>query len=87
MKTFLKVLLLIALAIVAVKLLPVTLAVGFALGLTVVIVGVLGVSALAVILCFAIGLAALLSPLWIPVLALVGMIALVKKLGRSKASA
>jgi hypothetical protein len=86
MKTFLKVLLVIAVAVLAVKLLPLTLALGFALGLTLLIVGVLGVSALAVLLCVAIGLVALLSPLWIPVLALVGVLALIKKLGRNGAS-
>ena len=84
MKTFLKVLLLVAVAIIAIKLLPVTLIGGCFLGLILIVALALGLSAVAVLLALAIGLMALLSPIWIPVLAVVGVIALVKRLNRAK---
>lgn len=82
MNTFLKVLVLIVAAVLAVKLLPMTLAVGLMLAAGLVLFTILGVSALVVVLCVGVALAALLSPVWIPVLALVGVIALIKRLNR-----
>jgi hypothetical protein len=79
MKTFLKVALIALAVLVALKLLPVTL---LALGLLVAAtVGVLavGFSAAVVIACIVLGAAAALSPIWIPVLAVVGIVALVRK--------
>jgi hypothetical protein len=86
MKTFLKVILIVMIAIIAVKLLPFTLALGFALGGAIVAAAVLGLSALAVLFCVSLALIAVLAPVWIPVLALVGAIALIKRLTRNRAS-
>ena len=85
MKTFLKVLLIIALAIVAVKLLPLTLVVGGLLAAGVALLAVIGVSMLAIGTGLGLGLIALLSPLWLPVLALIGIVMLVKRHNRSVA--
>ncbi len=84
-KTFLKVLLIIALAIVAGKLLPLTLVVGGLLAAGVALLAVIGVSMLAIGTCLGLGLIALLSPLWLPVLALIGIVMLVKRHNRSVA--
>ena len=83
MKTFLKVLLLLVLAIVAVKLLPITLAAGFVAGLVLVALAVLGLSVVAGILTLVGVAAVVLAPVWIPVLALIGLIALVKRMRRT----
>lgn len=85
MKTFLKVLLIIALAIVAVKLLPLTLVAGCLLAAGIALLAVIGVSALAIGTCLGLGLIALLSPLWLPILAIVGIVMLVKRHNRSTA--
>lgn len=85
MKTFLKVLLLLAAALIAVKLLPLTLIGGCFLALGVIVALALGLSAVAILIALAVALAALLSPIWIPVLALIGVIALFKRLNRVKA--
>ncbi len=87
MKTFLKVVLLVVAAVVAVKLLPLTLAFGFVLGLLLVGLLVLGLSLVAVVLIAAVALAAVLAPIWIPVLAIVGLITLIKKLSAKPAVA
>ncbi|MEX2044540.1 MAG: hypothetical protein WD941_04245 [Opitutus sp.] len=85
MKTFLKILLLVVVAILAVKLLPLTLALGCLLGVALVVMAGLGLSAMAVILGIGILMAALLSPIWLPILALVGVIALIKRMNGSTA--
>jgi hypothetical protein len=79
MKTFLKVLLIVALAILAVKLLPITLVAGCIFAVGVALLAAVGVSLVALGLCISLAIAALLSPIWIPVLALVGIIALIKR--------
>jgi hypothetical protein len=79
MKTFLKVLLILIAAVVAVKLLP------FAFlavcGVAAVLAGllVLGVSLAAVLICAVLAAAAALSPIWLPVLAIVGIVALCRR--------
>ncbi len=87
MKTFLKAVLLVAAAIIAVKLLPLTLALGFVLGFALVALLGLGVSILGLLAVVAAGLLAVLAPLWIPVLAIIGLVALCKKLGGKPAAA
>ena len=82
-KAFLKILLIVVVALIAVKLLPLTLALGVGLGLAVVALAIAGVSIVAALMVAAIFLLALLSPLWVPVLLLVGLIALIKKLARN----
>ncbi len=85
MKTFLKVLLLVAAAIVAVKLLPAMLGFGCALALGLLIAATVGVSLLAAGLCLGLLVLALLSPIWLPVLVVLGIVLMVRKLTRSTA--
>ena len=84
MKTFLKVLLLVLLALVAIKLLPLTIGLGFAAGFFLVGLIAVGVSLVAAISALALVAAAVLSPVWIPVLLLVGLIALIKRSSRRR---
>jgi hypothetical protein len=86
MKTFLKVLLILIAAVIAIKLLPVLLVIGgvslggllLAGGLIVAAIGVLAALGLSVV---AVGL----SPIWVPVLAVMGIVALVRKTTRTAA--
>ena len=82
MNSFLKIFLLVLLALVAVKLLPLTLAVGCVLGLAAAGLVIVGVSALAGMIAIAVGIVAALAPLWIPVLAIVGLMAVIKRCSR-----
>jgi hypothetical protein len=86
MNKFLKILLLVVAAVVAVKLLPLTLALGFLLGLLLVGLLVLGLSLVGVVFVAAIALGAISAPLWIPLLVVVGLIALIKKLSAKPAA-
>lgn len=79
MKTFLKIALIIFAALVAIKLLPLTLAAGCIIGGAAVIALVVGVSAAAVLLCVAAALIAVLSPIWLPVVAVLGVVSLCRK--------
>jgi hypothetical protein len=85
MNTFLKVILVAFLVLVAIKLLPVTLVAGCILALAALAVLVVGVSAAAALLCLAFVLAAALAPIWLPVLAVVGIISLVRRSRRASA--
>ena len=87
MKTFLMVLLILIAAVVAVKLLPFLFALLCVCGACVAVVALIGVSLAAGLLCAGLVLALVLSPIWLPVLALVGLIALIKKLGAKRATA
>lgn len=87
MKTFLKVLLLVVVALVAIKLLPLTIGLGFATGLLLVGLVMAGLSLLAGLAVVALVLGALLAPVWIPALLLVGFIALMRRLVRRKPAA
>lgn len=78
MKTFLSALLLVLLAVVALKLLPLVFGLACALGALATLVLLAGASAAAVVIAVALVGAAVLSPLWIPVLAVVGIVALVR---------
>jgi hypothetical protein len=81
MKTFLKILLVAVLVIVAVKFSPVIL-IGALVGLLLaVVLGAVGLSLAAALLAVGIALALALSPLWIPVLIVMGLISLFRKLG------
>jgi hypothetical protein len=81
MKTFLKVLLFVVLAIIAINLLPITLALGCLFAVGVALIAAVGVSVLAIGLCIALALPAVLSPIWLPMLAIVGLIMLIKPNG------
>ena len=90
MKTFLKISLIVVLALLALKFLPVFLVGGIAGLLIAAVLGVVGVSLLAAMLAalvaVALGLAFALSPIWIPVLIVMGVISLFKKLGDKPAA-
>ena len=82
MKTFLKVGLLVIVAVIVVKCLPLLVAAGFALAGALLGFIALAVSAITALMGSALVLAVLLSPVWLPILALVGVIALIKRSGR-----
>ena len=83
MKTFVKVLLLAALLIVAIKFSPV-LFLGAIAGLIVAaVLGAVGISLLAALMAVVLALALALSPLWIPVLLVLGLISLFRKSERT----
>ena len=93
MKTGFKIFLVLIAALLVLKLLPVILVMGgFSLaglvvvgGLLVAALGVLvmlGVSVSAVVLAVALAVAVALSPIWVPVLAVIGLIFLLKKAKR-----
>ena len=79
MNIFLKILLLIVVAAVAIKLLPFTLALVCLLAATWVVAGFFGLTFLAVLGCAALAVIAVLSPIWIPVLAIAGVVALCRR--------
>ena len=79
MKGFLKVVLLVIVALVAVKLLPLIFGLGCLLAGAVLGFIALVASAVAALIGSAIVVAAVLSPIWIPALAIIGIIALVKR--------
>jgi hypothetical protein len=79
MKGFLKIVLLVVVALMAVKLLPLTFAVGCLLAAAVLGLVAFGVSVVAVLFGAFVVVAAALAPIWIPVLAVVGLISLMKR--------
>lgn len=83
MKQFLKIGLLVILALIAVKLLPLTFGLGFVLAGAMVALLALVASAVATLFAAMVGLAAVLAPLWIPILIVVGVIALIKRCTRN----
>lgn len=80
MKTFFKVLLLVVAVIVAIKLLPATLALGCALVFGLAIAATVGVSLLAVGVVLGLALLVLFAPIWLPIMLLVGLILLIRRL-------
>ncbi len=79
MKTFLKVLLIAALLIVAIKLSPL-LFIGAIAGLiAAAILGIVGLSLLAVLASVLIALVVALAPIWIPVLCVIGLVKLFRR--------
>jgi hypothetical protein len=79
MKTFLKVLLIAALLIVAIKLSPVIF-IGAIVGLAIAaVLGAVGLSLVAGLLAVLLALAVALSPIWIPVLVVLGLISLFRR--------
>jgi len=87
MNTFLKILLVVALSILALKFLPVIFVGAFVGLILAAILGALGLSLVALLLVVGIALALALSPIWIPVLIVMGAISLFKKLGSRPAAA
>jgi len=79
MKTFLKVLLIAALLIVAIKLSPVIF-LGALLGLiAAALLGAVGISLVAALLAVLLAFTVALSPIWIPVLVVMGVVSLFRK--------
>lgn len=85
MKQFLKVLLLVVLALIALKFLPLTFGLGCVLAVALIVLAALGVSIMAAATVVVLVLAALAAPIWIPVLLLFGLIAIIRKANRRAA--
>ena len=79
MKTVLKVILIVALLLIAIKLSPIIFVAALAGLLVATILGALGLSLLAAFAAIVIALAVALSPIWIPVLVIVGVISLIRR--------
>lgn len=80
MKKLLKITLLVIAALVALKVLPVALAFGCVLALAVAGLAVVGVSLLAALVVAALVAGIVLVPVWLPVLAIVLMVSLARRL-------
>jgi hypothetical protein len=81
MNTFLKIALFLVLAIVAIKLFPLTLALGIILALALGGAIFVGFSVIAAILVVTLAAVAALAPIWLPALVVVGIVALFRKTG------
>ena len=82
MKTVVKVLLVIAVLLVAIKLSPIVFLLALLGLLAATFLGAIGLSMLAVFAAVVLTLAVALSPIWIPVLVIVGLVSLFKKANR-----
>jgi hypothetical protein len=82
MKTFLKILLIAALLIVAIKLSPLIFIAAFAGLIAAAVLGAVGVSLVVALAAVLLAFAVALSPIWIPVLAVVGIVSLFRKTDR-----
>lgn len=85
MNAFLKLVLLVLCAVLAVKFLPEMFAFGCLLAATLLALAVLGLPLLALLGAVALALVVLLAPLWLPVLLIVGLVALIRRLTRGSA--
>ena len=83
MKTFLKIILVAALLVVAIKISPVLFVAAFAGLVVAAVLGVVGISLLAGLVAVLLSLAVALSPIWIPVLCIVGIVSLCRKSERT----
>ena len=83
MKTFIKVLLIAALLIVAIKLSPVIFVGAFVGLIAAAFLGAVGISLVVALAAVLLAFAVALSPIWIPVLAVVGIVSLFRKSERT----
>jgi hypothetical protein len=83
MKTFLKVLLIAALLIIAIKISPIIFLGALAGLLAAAVLGVIGISLVAALAAVVLAFALALSPIWIPVLVVMGLVSLFKQNGNS----
>jgi len=83
MKTFLKILLIAALLIIAIKISPILFLSAFAGLVVAAVLGLVGISLLGGLVAVLLSLAVALSPIWIPVLVVVGIISLCRKNDRT----
>ncbi|WP_415908938.1 hypothetical protein [Oleiharenicola sp. Vm1] len=79
MKTFLKILLAAVLLIVAIKLSPLLFIAALAGLIAAAVLGALGLSLLAALVAVVLAFAVALSPIWIPVLCVIGVISLFRR--------
>ncbi len=79
MKTFLKILLVAVLLIVAIKISPLMFVAALIGLLAAAVLGAVGLSLVAALVAIAIALVAALAPIWIPVLLIMGAISLCKR--------
>lgn len=79
MKTFLKVALIILATFIALKLAPFALLLGCGLGAVALATVAIGASAAVAVIAIVIAAAALLAPVWLPLLAVCGIVALVRR--------
>ena len=84
MNTFLKITLIVLAVLIGIKLLPLTLAAIGIIAAVALVAAVVGLSALAVVFAVAVAAATILSPLWLPVLLVVGFVTLLRNSRRSK---
>lgn len=87
MNTFLKVLLAAVLLIVAIKLSPILFIAAVAGLLVAAVLGAVGLSLLAVLVAVVLAFAVALSPIWIPVLCVIGLVKLFTRQGRTPPAA
>lgn len=85
MKTFLKVVLLAALLIVAIKISPVLFVGAFAGLVVAAVLGIVGVTLLVLLAAVVLALAVALSPIWLPVLVVLGVVGLFRRADRTPA--
>jgi hypothetical protein len=83
MKTFLKVLLIAALLLIAIKISPVLFVAAFLGLIAAAVLGVIGISLLAGLVAVVLTFAVALSPIWLPVLAVIGIVSLFRKADRT----
>ena len=76
MKTFLKILLVAAILLVAIKLSPVLFIGAFVVLIAAAVLGSIGLSLVAALAAVLLALAVALSPIWIPVLCVIGLVKL-----------
>jgi len=86
MNAFMKFVLLVLCAVLAVKFLPEMFAFGCLLAATLLGLAVLGLPLLAAACAALLALVVLLAPLWLPVLLIVGLVALIRRLSRGSAA-
>ncbi|MGH6629147.1 MAG: hypothetical protein ACREB3_05405 [Burkholderiales bacterium] len=86
MKTFLKILLIAVLVLVALKFSPVIFIGALVGGIAALVLGALGASLVVALLAVVIGIALALSPIWIPVLVVMGLISLFKRMNDKPAA-
>jgi hypothetical protein len=83
MNTFLKILLIAVLLVVAIKLGPVIFFGALVGLLAAAVLGIVGISLIAALLAIVIALVVALAPIWIPVLAIMGIVSLCRRNGHT----
>ncbi|HLP24326.1 MAG TPA: hypothetical protein VK477_01520 [Acidobacteriota bacterium] len=87
MKTFLKILLAAVLLVIAIKISPILFVAAFAGLIAAVVLGAVGLSLLAALVAVVLAFAIALSPIWIPVLCVIGLVKLFNRGDKTPAPA